>query len=80
MKDQFIPLEKQSKRKQREYHASRRGGWGGINPVTRKPPNPKAYNRKKSGRRYEQEPSSGFQFFCISSMKYETVNHASLPV
>ena len=63
MKNQFIPLEKQSKRKQREYNTSRRKDWGGLNPVTRKPPNPKAYNRKKSGQRYEHEPSPGFQFF-----------------
>ena len=49
MKEKFIPLAKQSKRKQREYHAARRGDWGGLNPVTRKPPDPKVYNRKKSG-------------------------------
>jgi hypothetical protein len=28
--------------------------------VTRKPPNPKAYNRKKIGRRYEHEPLPDF--------------------
>ena len=60
MKQQYIPLEKQSKRKQREYFASRRGSWGNVNPVTRKPPNPKAYSRKKSGQRYEHEPMPGF--------------------
>jgi len=45
----FIPLMKQSKLNQKKYHASKRGTWGEINPVTRKPPNPKAYDRKKSG-------------------------------
>ena len=59
MKQKFIPLDKQSKRNQREYHAGCRKDWGGINPVTRKPPNPKAYNRKKSGQRYEHEPLPG---------------------
>jgi len=44
----FIPLKKQSKQEQKKFHASKRGTWGEINPVTRKPPNPKAYNRKKS--------------------------------
>jgi len=44
----FIPLAKQSKQKQKEYHASKRGSWGTLNPVTRKPPNPKIYNRAKS--------------------------------
>ena len=60
MKHKFIPLEKQSKRKQRAYHAARRKDWGGLNPVTRKPKNPKAYDRKKSGHRDEQPPMSGF--------------------
>jgi len=52
-KQPFIPLSKQSKHKQKEYHASKRGSWGDINPVTRKPPNPKAYNRAKK----ESRPS-----------------------
>ena len=60
MKQRYIPLEKRSKREQREYYAARRGSWGDLNPVTRKPPNPKAYNRKKSGQRYEHEPLPGF--------------------
>ena len=62
LKQRFIPLDKQSKRKQREYHAAHRKDWGGISPVTRKSPNPKAYNRRKSGQRYEHEPSPGFFF------------------
>lgn len=60
MKQKFIPLEKRSKREQREYHAEQRGNWGGLNPTTRKPPNPKAYKRKKSERRWEHEPQLGF--------------------
>ncbi len=43
--EKFIPYEKLSKKKQRELNAARRGTWT-INPVTRKPENPKAYNRK----------------------------------
>ena len=43
--EKFIPYEKLSKKKQRELNAARRGTWT-INPVTRKPANPKAYNRK----------------------------------
>jgi len=57
---QYIPLEKRSKREQKEYFAARRGSWGSVSPVTRKPPNPKAYNRKRSGQRYENEPPPGF--------------------
>ena len=43
----FIPLSKLSKQKQRAYHTSKRGSWGEVNPVTRKPPNPKAYKRER---------------------------------
>ena len=42
-----IPLAKQSKKNRKKYHASQRGSWQGINPVTRMPANPKAYNRAK---------------------------------
>lgn len=44
----FIPFEKLSKKKQREQNAKWRGSWHGLNPVTRKPENPKAYNRRKA--------------------------------
>ena len=60
--EKFIPFEKLSKKKQRELNAMRRRNWNGINPVTRKPENPKAYNRKKAQNR------SSFDFvpFCFS--------------
>jgi len=41
----FVPLSKQSKQKQKQYHAIKRGSWGALNPVTRKPANPKAYTK-----------------------------------
>ncbi|WP_411677117.1 hypothetical protein [Caproicibacter sp.] len=47
--EKFIPYEKLSKKKRRELAIARRGSWGALNPVTRKPENPKAYNRKKHG-------------------------------
>lgn len=53
--DKYIPFEKLSKKKQRELNAGRRGMWGAISPVTRKPPNPKAYNRKKARRRRPED-------------------------
>ena len=43
----YIPLEKRSKRAQKEYHAAQRGSWNGINPVSRIVPNKTKYNRKK---------------------------------
>ena len=44
----FIPFEKLSKKKKKDLNAKNRGSWYGINPVTRKPENSKAYNRKKA--------------------------------
>ena len=64
-KQNFVPLEKQSKRKRKEYYAARRKTWGELNPVTRSTPNPRAYNRKKSGQRYEHEPLPGFFIYLI---------------
>ncbi len=36
-----------SKSQRRKLDLQKRATWGGLNPVTRRPPNPKAYNRKK---------------------------------
>ena len=44
----MVPLKKQSKRSQREYHAAQRGSWNGLCPVTRVVPNKKTYNRNKA--------------------------------
>ena len=52
----FVPYEKLSKRKQRELDAAQRGTWS-MNPVTRKPRNPKAYNRQKA-QKWENESDS----------------------
>lgn len=46
----FIPYEKLSQKKQQEINRKKRGSWGELNPVTRKPENPKAYNRRKARR------------------------------
>ena len=46
--EKFVPYEKLSKKKQREENLRRRGTWGSLNPVTRRPENPKAYNRQKA--------------------------------
>jgi len=44
---QIVSLKKQSKRKQKEYHAKKRGSWNGVNAVTRVIPNGKAYDRSR---------------------------------
>ena len=46
--EKYVPYDKLSKKKKRELDAKRRGSWYGINPVTRKPENSRAYNRRKA--------------------------------
>lgn len=60
--EKFIPYEKLSKKEQRKRNAQKRGSWYGINPVTRKPPNSRAYNRQKAGswKKEIQGPASFF--------------------
>ena len=54
----MIPLAKQSKKKQKQYHAQKRGTWEGISPVTRVAPDKKKYDRnreKQASRRAGRE-------------------------
>lgn len=46
--EKFIPYEKLSKKEKRRLDNRRRTTWGGIKPVTRKPENSRAYNRKRT--------------------------------
>ncbi len=43
----MIPLEKQSKREQRKFHADKRGSWNGIKPTTRIVESRKVYDRNR---------------------------------
>ncbi|MBQ2898665.1 MAG: hypothetical protein IJE28_02840 [Oscillospiraceae bacterium] len=61
--EKFVPFEKLSKKKQRELNAMKRRDWNGINPVTRKSENPKAYNRRKAQKRFDFD-SVPFCFIC----------------
>ena len=63
--EKFIPYDKLSKKAKRERDARRRGTWGGLSPVTRKPPNPKAYDRNKAKRRKYDDFDSSPCSFCI---------------
>lgn len=55
--EKFIPYEKLSKKKQRELNTKKRGSWYGLSPVTRKPENSKAYNRRKA-RKWIDDPTA----------------------
>ena len=53
----MIPLSKQSKKKQKQYHAQKRGSWDGVSPVSRVEPDRKKYDRnreKQAARRAER--------------------------
>ena len=50
----YVPYSKLSKKGKRKINAEKRGSWGDINPVTRKSPNPSAYNRA-SEKQFEME-------------------------
>ena len=56
----YVPLNKQSKKKQKEHHAAMRDSWGNTNPITKKIPNAKVYCRKKSKQSSYNEPSLDF--------------------
>lgn len=59
--EKFIPYEKQSKKAKKAINAARRGSWGALKPVTRKPENPKAYKRTKN-RKIDFPDSSSLLF------------------
>ena len=42
----IIPLNKQSKKAQKEYYKQQRNDWGEVNPISKVIPNKKAYKRK----------------------------------
>ena len=51
----FVSYDKLSKKKKKELNAMRRNTWGSLNPATRKPANPKAYNRQKARKRDQDD-------------------------
>jgi hypothetical protein len=48
--EKFIPYDKLQKKEKRRRDRQNRGSWYGLNPITRVPKNPKAYDRNKNKR------------------------------
>ena len=67
--EKFIPYEKLSKKEKRKVDQARRQTWGELNPVTRKPVNSKAYNRKKSQAWKRELPPNACDFLICSRSK-----------
>ncbi|MBQ8975212.1 MAG: hypothetical protein IJ072_05760 [Oscillospiraceae bacterium] len=67
--EKFTPYAKLSKKKKRQLDAMARKGWNGISPVTRRPENPKAYNRAKA-RKWRDDPSDTAPLFFIRRYYY----------
>lgn len=61
-----IPYGKLPKKKKAELDRKKRGSWGGLNPVTRKPDNPKAYKRSKA-RSWKEDDTSQLRAFISRS-------------
>ena len=60
---EFIPYEKLSKKEKRKLDQAKRQTWGELNPVTRKPENSRAYNRKKSQAWKREWPPTACVFY-----------------
>ena len=65
--EKFVPYEKLSKKKQKEWNARQRNSWGSMNPVTQKSENPAAYDRNAEKRKTRKwsEDSSTVSFYFV---------------
>ena len=78
--DKFIPFEKLSKKEQQKRNDARRGSWHGLNPVTRKPDNAKAYNRRKAQKWSEDSGSVPFAISEGSGFFFSSLRNLALPL
>ena len=58
----FVPYDKMSKKRKREIDRRARRTWNGLNPVTRRPDDPRAYKREAVKRNMDSET----RLFCYS--------------
>lgn len=79
--EKFIPYEKLPKKEQQKINKARRGTWGELNPVTRKPENSKAYNRKRAQAWKKEFPGlRSLCFFDKTSEFYTESNVSTLKI
>ena len=75
--EKFIPYEKLSKKEKRKIDQARRQTWGELNPVTRKPENSKAYNRRKSQNWKRDLPPTDLRLFLLSYLFFKNLTISS---
>lgn len=63
--EKFIPFAKLSKKEQQAINKSRHKNWGSIDPVTKRPTNSKAYNRKKARAWKDTFPTSELFYYLV---------------
>ena len=73
--EKFIPYEKLSKKEKRKLDLAKRQTWGELNPVTRKPTNSKAYNRKRTQDWKRELPDRPLRKFCVSDFRQKQEYH-----
>lgn len=61
----FIPFAKLSKKAQQVINQNRRKNWGSIDPITKRSPNSKAYNRKKAQAWKDTFPTSELFYYLV---------------
>ena len=76
--EKFIPYEKLSKKEKRKINQARRQTWGELNPVTRKPENSKAYNRKRTQDWKKELPDLRPLFYSPITRQRTSFNHSPL--
>ena len=69
-----IPYEKLSKKQQRALNNAKRVTWGNLNPITRIPPNSRAYNRRKSQEWKRDLPPTACDSFVLCHQTAETAS------
>ena len=76
--NKHIPYEKLSKKAKKAIDARQRGSWGELNPVTRRTPNPKAYQRSKA-RNWRNDSNSALYYLQFYGFCSTSQCSASLP-
>lgn len=69
MRKPFISYDKLSKKQKRALNREKRGGWGAISPVTKRPERSEAYRRQvekqiaqQQARRWQDDSSDGLLY------------------